>query len=45
MRPRERLETGEQDLLRSRLDRIIDHCSTLLMRPGSMPKFSIRSPR
>ena len=36
MRPRERRETGEQDLFRSRLDRIIDLTQALV-------KLSVRS--
>ena len=40
MRPRERRETGEQDLFRSRLDRIIDltHALVKLSRTRQ-PKF------
>jgi hypothetical protein len=34
MRPRERQETGEQDLFRSRLDRIIDLTHALVKLSG-----------
>ena len=38
MRPRERQETGEQDLLRSRLDRIIDLTHALVKLSRAKPK-------
>jgi hypothetical protein len=44
MRPRERQETGEQDLFRSRLDRIIDLTHALVkLSSGGPAYFSSRS--
>ena len=34
MRPRERRETGEQDMFRSRLDQVIEGTPTVLMKDG-----------
>ena len=47
MRPRERQETGEQDLLRSRLDRIIDltHALVKLSRANRGNRSVLHRPR
>ena len=42
MRPRERQETGEQDLFRSRLDRIIDLTHALVKRWSVLKAWGVR---